>query len=81
MNLLVEGQTPSVPAKKSDLDGWIKDLKVPFTVAGDVAEAPFAIKKTLGVRETAYLLDRATMKVLFKGANVYAVQQELDKLP
>lgn len=81
INLLAEGDAPSQPAKKSNLDSWIKLLNVPFTVAGDLLETPFAIRKALGQRETTYIVERASRSVLFKKPNVYEALAELDKLP
>ena len=81
VNVLVEGKTPAKPALKADLDSWIKELSVPFTVVTDVAEAPFAAKKAWGVRETTYVLDRATMKILVRKANAALALKELEKLP
>lgn len=81
INLLVEGDTPSKPATKSNLQTWASQLKVPFTIGCDLGDSPFALKKELGPRETAYILERATMKVLYKGPNVAGALAELDKLP
>ncbi|MBM4342771.1 MAG: hypothetical protein FJ100_05285 [Deltaproteobacteria bacterium] len=81
INLLVEGDTPSKPATKSNLQTWASQLKVPFTIGCDMPDTPFALKKELGPRETAYILERATMKVLYKGPNVASALKELDGLP
>jgi hypothetical protein len=80
-NLLVEGQTPSVPAKKSDVDSWVGLMKVPFTVGGDDPATAFLLRKTYGPRETTYVIERATMKILAKTSNAALALQELDKLP
>ncbi|MSQ84493.1 MAG: hypothetical protein EXR77_16705 [Myxococcales bacterium] len=81
INMLVEGDTPSKPASKSNLESWASQLKVPFTVGGDLPDAPFALRKHLGNKETSYVIERTTMKVLFKGPNIAAAIAELDKLP
>lgn len=82
INLLAEGDTPSKVATKANIDNWInKLLKVPFTVAGDHVDDPFAIKKTLGPKETAFIVDPTTGEILFRGVNITAALKELDKLP
>ncbi len=81
VNLLVEGDTPSKPATKSNLQTWASQLKVPFTIGCDLGDTPFALKKELGPRETAYIIERATMKVIYKGPNVASALKQLDGLP
>lgn len=81
INLLAEGDTPSKVATKANIDSWIKLLKQPFTISGDYVDNPFAIKKTLGPKETAFIVDPTTGEILFRGVNITAALKELDKLP
>lgn len=81
VSLLVEGQTPSKPATAGDVKTWAEQLKIPFTVATDSDAMPFNIKKTLGKKETTFILDRATLTILVKSPNAQTALKELDKLP
>lgn len=82
VNVIAEGQNPSKVATKADIDNWIKtQTKVPFTCAGDATESPFGIKNLIGKKETSFVLDRATMKILVKTGSLQSALTELDKLP
>lgn len=81
VDLMVEGETPTTPATGTDLDAWIKALAVPFTTAYDADAASFAIKSTLGIKETAYVIDRTTRKILVKAATAQDALNALDALP
>ncbi len=81
LGILVEGQTPTKPATKGDVDSWISLLKIPYSVGGDLPESPLALKKALGPRETAYLVDRQTMEILAKAPTLGALWPSVEALP
>lgn len=77
--MLVEGQSPTKPATKGDVDSWISLLKVPYSVGCDLPESPHALRAALGPRETAYLLDRATMTILAKAPTFAALWPSVEE--
>ena len=79
--ILVEGQSPTKPATKGDVDSWISLLKIPYSVGCDLPDTPLALKKALGPRETAYLLERETMKILAKAPTLGALWPSVEALP
>ena len=82
VQLLEEGATPSDIVTKSNLNSWISAIGVPFTTAMDAdGAAPFTLKTTLGIKETTYIVDRATMKILAKTSGASAGLDKLDALP
>ena len=82
ISLVAEGANPSKVATKADVDSWIKSInKIPFSCGGDVPESPFGIKNGIGKKETTFILDRASMKILVKAGSFQAALIELDKLP
>ncbi len=66
VDLLIEGVDPTTPTTNPELDLWIKSEKVPFTTAQD-PDGTFGIKKALGAKDTTYLIELASMKILYKG--------------
>jgi hypothetical protein len=64
VNLLMDGDGSGPDATKVELQSWISSLNVPFSAGRDPNSMPFAIRHTLGERETTYVVERATMKVL-----------------
>ncbi|MSP59701.1 MAG: hypothetical protein EXR72_05045 [Myxococcales bacterium] len=51
---------------KSNLDAWINAYKVPVTTVKDAAGMPLATFNALGVRESLFLVDLKTMKIVDK---------------
>lgn len=66
VELIVEGSTPTTPITEPQLRAWVNGLKVPYTTAIDVDPSTFAIKKSYGIKETAYVIERDTRKILAK---------------
>ena len=64
VNLVMEGDTDQVDCTKDQLGMWISGLMVPFTTARDPDSASLAIKNLYGERETTYVVERATMKIV-----------------
>ena len=73
IQFVVEGNTPTAKCSKSQLDSWMNGIKIPFSGFKDVDGADFAIRTQYGERMTAYVLDRATRKILFKGNDTSAM--------
>ena len=70
VDMLVEGATPSTPMTEANLDSWINGLKVPFTTAMDADPSSYEVKTTLGNKETAYVIERASMKIVAKSSSI-----------
>ena len=81
MEIVIEGTTPSTAPTIPNLNTWINGLKVPFTSALDADPASFSIKKTYGIKETTFIVDRTTMKILAKGKTPEEGLTLLDGLP
>ena len=81
VEIVVEGATPTTPATAADLDSWVTALSVPFTSAIDADPATFTTKKTYGIKETTYIVERSTMKIVAKEATAAAALTTLDSLP
>ena len=82
VQFIVEGSTPSKVATKANLDTWTNSLKVPWTIAIDPDTVPpFTIKTTYGLKETGYIIDRATRKILYKGNDTSTVFNKLKSMP
>ena len=82
VQLLIEGTNPSTAVSKANLDGWINTIKVPFTIARDPDGAPpFTLRSSYGVKETTYIIDRATRKILFKNTSTAAAFEKLQTMP
>lgn len=81
VSVLVEGNTPSVAASKSNLHTWIADLKIPFSTGVDLPQSPFGLKTALGPRETVYVLERTTHKILARTVGIADAFKKLDELP
>ena len=81
MQLLLEGDTPTTPTTRANVDAWVTSFKVPFTTGMDLVAGSRAIKKTLGIKETAYIVDRPTMKILVKTSTPEDAYAALSTLP
>ncbi len=82
VQFLVEGINPSAVATKSNLDNWANTLKVPFSIARDPDGAtPFRLRTTYGPKETTYINERATRKILYKNTNTATAFEKLKTMP
>jgi hypothetical protein len=81
IEILIEGVTPTTPTTPENLDSWINALSVPFTSAIDADPTTFTTKKTYGIKETTYIVERSTMKIVAKEASAAAALTTLDTLP
>jgi hypothetical protein len=81
VEIVVEGTTPTVPPTVANLNAWVNSLRVPFTSAIDADPSTFTAKKTYGIKETTYIVDRATMKIVGKAATPEDGLTVLDGLP
>ena len=52
---------------RSNLDAWIKTFKIPFTTVRDPDGVGQRINDTFSVREHTFVVELATMKVLYDG--------------
>lgn len=69
VQLLTEGETPTTPTTKAHLDRWIEVYGLPFSAAKEMDGKNFSLRQTLGPRETAYILERSTMKIVKTGSS------------
>lgn len=81
VDIVIEGATPTTPTTKPNLDAWVAGMKNPFSTMMDVDASTFATKSTLGIKETAYVLDRATGKILVKNSSPLDALTQLAALP
>jgi hypothetical protein len=81
VQVLIEGTTPTTPVTKTNVDAWVSTIKIPYTIGRDPDGKAFEAKKALGPKMTAYILERATRKILAKGSSEVDLLPELDKLP
>lgn len=81
VELMVEdADVPDGPATHDQLDAWITSRKIAFPMTIDKPETPFLAKKTLGPRETAYVVELSTMKVLLRTPDFTLALDKLDTL-
>jgi hypothetical protein len=81
VNLVMEGTSTTNDCTKAQLTSWANSLNVPFTVARDPDSAPLAILHKFGERETTYIVERATMKIVAVEPDPPAGLQTLQTLP
>jgi hypothetical protein len=81
VQLLVEGANPSSPTTKANLDAWIGSRRIPFTTGMDAVAGSREIKSVLGPKETSYIIDRASLKILVKTTTTDDALVELAALP
>ncbi len=81
VDLLTEGTTPTSLATDVQVRAWVNSLKVPFTTARDPDGSDFAIRTIYGVKETTYIVDRATMIIVAKAKTPEDALTALDALP
>ncbi|MCO4759880.1 MAG: hypothetical protein KC502_00090 [Myxococcales bacterium] len=79
INVLVEGDTPKLPARKSHLDSWKKALHPPFAMVADAFATPMVARERLGVREAAVLVDRQTGTILARATSLAKLWPDLKK--
>lgn len=63
---VLETKFVSANPSKSDLDAWINTYRIPVTSVRDPDASGLTTYRALGVRETCYLLDLSTMKIVQK---------------
>jgi hypothetical protein len=80
VEILIQGTTPTKPATKSNLDSWVSVLAVPFTSVIDI-EPSLALEGLYGPKETTYVIERATRKIVLKTATPAVALGKLAALP
>jgi len=81
--VITEGNPPSVPATKAELDAWISSYSTPNTWSLDsvAPQTPMETYFSTG-RETYFTIDLATMKILAINYDVTAAYNDLtSRLP
>jgi thiol-disulfide isomerase/thioredoxin len=81
VQLMTEGETPTDAATRENLDRWISIISPQFSTGKDAANNPFSVRRTLGALETAYIVDRATMKIITKKTLITDGLEALQKAP
>ena len=81
LEILIEGTTPTAPPTITNANNWIKALNVPFSTAIDATPSTFTTKKTYGVKETTYIVERTTMKIVAKAKTPEEGLTALSALP
>ncbi|MGZ3417467.1 MAG: hypothetical protein ACXVEF_43550 [Polyangiales bacterium] len=81
VEILIEGITPTDAVTSSNVNAWIKGLSVPFTTLFDADPASFTTEKVFGVKETTYIVERTTMKIVAKATTPEAALTTLATLP
>ena len=79
INVLIEGDTPTKPARKSHIDAWLKAYKPTFAVVADAFETPIAARPALGLREAAVLVDRDSRRIIARADTLAKLWPELPK--
>jgi hypothetical protein len=80
IELLIQGATPTKPATKANLDNWVATLQVPFTSVIDI-EPRLALESVYGEKETTYVVERATRKIVLKTPTPLVALGKLASLP
>lgn len=80
VDVVVEGVTPTTSPTRDNLDTWINVSKIPFTTARDRDSAVGRARDVLGSKETTYIVDRATRRILVV-TDIFTAIDELQKLP
>jgi hypothetical protein len=69
VDLMIEGLGPSSGVTSSELRAWVDALRIPFSAAFDVdPSSSFTIRSMYGVKETTYIVERTTMKIVAKAS-------------
>lgn len=75
VELLAEGGSHSVQAEASHLDAWVGAQEIPFTSVIDPPGVGMRIVQEIAPRETTFVVELSTMKVLSRAygtAQAYA---------
>jgi hypothetical protein len=81
VELLAEGSPlHTSPTTKANLDNWITTFSVPFTTLRDPDGVGLRIVKDFAPRENTFVIELATMKVLYRGYGYDKVQGAIDKI-
>lgn len=77
INVLIEGDTPTKPARKSHIDAWLKAYQPRFAVVADAFETPLAARPALGLREAAVLVDRDDRRIIARAETLAKLWPQL----
>ena len=81
VELLAEGSPLHTSVTtKTNLDNWISKFAIPFTTLRDPEGAGLRIVADFSPREYTFVVELATMKVLYKGYGYAKVQGAFDLL-
>ncbi len=81
INVIIEGSAPTYPVTKSQLAIWVSNEQIAFSCLRDPDGAKFHAEDVLGGTMTAYVVERATRKILVKDLPETDVLRQLDTLP
>ena len=81
INILIEGDKPTAPARKSHADTWKKKYKTPFAVVADGFESPLLGRQLLGLREAALLVDQASGTIVARADTLALMWPKLAGFP
>jgi hypothetical protein len=81
VEILIEGITPTDGVTLANANAWIKALSVPFTTLYDQDPATFTAEKIYGPKETTYIVERATLKIVAKATTPETALTTLATLP
>ena len=82
IEIIVEGDNPSAGTPASEVTSWVTAEHTPYSVLRDPDGAPlFAARTALGTKDTDYVLDRATGKILAKASTPEDAITALQALP
>jgi len=69
-----------VQAEVVHLDAWVGDREIPFTTAIDPAGAGMRIVEDLAPRETAFIIELSSMKVVLRTTSLATLYATLDSM-
>ncbi len=79
VELLAEGSpSHTSPTTTDNLNNWITTFSVPFTTLRDPDGVGLRIVKDFAPRENTFVIELATMKVLYRGYGYTKVQGAVD---
>jgi hypothetical protein len=69
-----------VQAETVHLDAWVGDREIPFTTAIDPAGVGMRIVEDLAPRETAFIVELSSMKVVLRTTSLSELYGTLDSM-
>lgn len=81
VNVLIEGDKPTQPARKSHIDTWRKKYQTHFAVVTDGFESPMKGRELLGLREAALLVEQSSGKVVARADTLALLWPKLADFP